>query len=744
MGRIVTFYSFKGGVGRTMALANVAFLAQANGKRVLVMDWDLEAPGLHYYFRGMQDVAGARSIRSAPGVLDLAWSWSNALREAKSTSDVERIVSLFRSGTYFRDIVRPLLSEDEFHEEGRLDYIGAGSSSILTPSETTYEEALSKFNWESFFSDEGGGVFLNALRDWARSEYDYVFIDSRTGFADVAGICTMQMPDVVALCYIYNRQNIDGISQVAGAIRNKGNSSITLRGVPMRVARENTSEEAEARARARKELSRKGGFTNESVENDQKLLSIKQAPNVPFYETIALVSSDRPRSDQLALDYLNLSSQLLGEEFHMPVLSPTWVETVRRRIQAKQVAPEYITDLLSKDTQRGIEEVTQLLEGAQDEHFEGDVDEDYLDTLIAAAVHVARNIEDAFESEHMLNLALDLVRSLAEMNPSRWERRLGDFLEFYLEQLSVFISPDEELILLDEADSILIKIGTDDAKLRRLTNRRRAARIQLLENNYESVSQIIGDMGKIFGELQHLRSSAEVPADLVLGDVDFHILRGDVQASQEKYDAAKRFYESGLRLPVLREPGGRPEALRLGYELHSRLARLPSAILPNEAGKHAVQALDWTGSSSSFIVHFLDLGEAVLRARTPQIASEFLAKSLKGSERRQQQIANFYSRTPSNMSRFLEWASGIVEILTANGEPPETFINPLLETLVTMLERGKLRARGRRIDSETTDRLREFVTRLATQVHISPELGDRLALLAEPRRRARPSGSSGE
>jgi MinD-like ATPase involved in chromosome partitioning or flagellar assembly len=42
-GRIITFYSFKGGVGRTMALANVAYLAAQNRKRVLVMDWDLEA-----------------------------------------------------------------------------------------------------------------------------------------------------------------------------------------------------------------------------------------------------------------------------------------------------------------------------------------------------------------------------------------------------------------------------------------------------------------------------------------------------------------------------------------------------------------------------------------------------------------------------------------------------------------------------------------------------------------------------
>jgi len=53
-GRIITFYSYKGGTGRSMALANTACLLARSlvGKsvRILVMDWDLEAPGLHRYF----------------------------------------------------------------------------------------------------------------------------------------------------------------------------------------------------------------------------------------------------------------------------------------------------------------------------------------------------------------------------------------------------------------------------------------------------------------------------------------------------------------------------------------------------------------------------------------------------------------------------------------------------------------------------------------------------------------------
>src|SRR5712691_9766014 len=50
-GTIVTFYSYKGGVGRTFALANIGALLSLWGYKTLCVDWDLEAPGLHLFFK---------------------------------------------------------------------------------------------------------------------------------------------------------------------------------------------------------------------------------------------------------------------------------------------------------------------------------------------------------------------------------------------------------------------------------------------------------------------------------------------------------------------------------------------------------------------------------------------------------------------------------------------------------------------------------------------------------------------
>ena len=62
VGQIVTFYSFKGGTGRTMALANVAWILAANGERVLIADWDLESPGLHRFFQPFMDQIGRAHV----------------------------------------------------------------------------------------------------------------------------------------------------------------------------------------------------------------------------------------------------------------------------------------------------------------------------------------------------------------------------------------------------------------------------------------------------------------------------------------------------------------------------------------------------------------------------------------------------------------------------------------------------------------------------------------------------------
>ena len=50
MGRIVSIHSYRGGTGKSNISANLAYLAARRGKRVAVLDTDLQAPGVHLLF----------------------------------------------------------------------------------------------------------------------------------------------------------------------------------------------------------------------------------------------------------------------------------------------------------------------------------------------------------------------------------------------------------------------------------------------------------------------------------------------------------------------------------------------------------------------------------------------------------------------------------------------------------------------------------------------------------------------
>ncbi len=59
--RIVTVHSYRGGTGKSTTAANAALLATAAGRRVAVVDTDIQSPGLHRFF-GLGRFASCRSL----------------------------------------------------------------------------------------------------------------------------------------------------------------------------------------------------------------------------------------------------------------------------------------------------------------------------------------------------------------------------------------------------------------------------------------------------------------------------------------------------------------------------------------------------------------------------------------------------------------------------------------------------------------------------------------------------------
>ncbi|WP_198953315.1 FxSxx-COOH system tetratricopeptide repeat protein [Kitasatospora sp. CB01950] len=277
-GRIVTFYSYKGGTGRTMALANTAWILAANGYRVLVVDWDLEAPGLAQFFRPFLN---PEVVAATTGIMDL---FADYLEEARRPidRDPEWIEDFARIHPHALSLAWP-----HFPGSGRIDLVPAGQQNR--------DYSVARLDWDLLYERYEGRRFIQSLRADMKRRYDYVLIDSRTGLTDTADICTVEMPDDLVVCFTLSDQSIDGSSRIARVIEDRyGDRDIRIMPVPMRID-EGEKEKADAgRALARIKFA---GLPAGFAESDlARYWAGVEIPYRPFYayEEILAPFGDQP------------------------------------------------------------------------------------------------------------------------------------------------------------------------------------------------------------------------------------------------------------------------------------------------------------------------------------------------------------------------------------------------------------------------------------------------------------------
>ena len=268
---VTTFYSFKGGVGRTMALVNAAVDLAGRGRRVLVVDCDLEAPGLDTF-----DLLRPRT--PTPGIIDFVGEYLASGR----APDVERFIGE-ASGSV---------------GDGRLWVMPSGL-------QDTYAANFNQIDWGALYGQHDGYLLFEDLKaQWKRAvEPDYVLIDSRTGHTDTGGICTRQLPDAVAILFFPNEQNLRGLAKVVADIRSEAeaprNKAIDLHFVMSNVP----------------DLDDEDSILEEQIEAFRCRLRFEREPMVVHrYDSLSLLNQvvftkDRPQS-RLAKEYRELVREI--------------------------------------------------------------------------------------------------------------------------------------------------------------------------------------------------------------------------------------------------------------------------------------------------------------------------------------------------------------------------------------------------------------------------------------------------
>ncbi len=184
---IISFFSYKGGVGRTQLMANTgACLFYEFNKRVLLIDWDLEAPGLGFFFKNITE-NGTQS-----SVIDLFEAYM-VYMDTQET-DVQTTIPTFDT---------PYLQKYQETEHGCLHL-------VLSPNTAAYFDKLHLFDWERFYKNYDGKNYIEWLKEDLKSKYDYILIDSRTGRTPYGGIVNTQMAELSVFVIAPNLQNFNG------------------------------------------------------------------------------------------------------------------------------------------------------------------------------------------------------------------------------------------------------------------------------------------------------------------------------------------------------------------------------------------------------------------------------------------------------------------------------------------------------------------------------------------------------
>jgi len=183
----VTFYSCRGGVGRTTALVNVAVDLALRKRKVLLIDFDLEAPSLPS-FAPLRSKDG-----SHPGLVEFIDEY---LRSGKAPDIADYV---YQAKPVGKDC-------------GEIWVMPAGRG------DDDYWRAFFKIDWKELYDLQDGFVFFEDIKfQWREAFHpDYVLIDARAGINDRLAICTRQLPDAVAMLFTPKKAGEVGVSDRAG------------------------------------------------------------------------------------------------------------------------------------------------------------------------------------------------------------------------------------------------------------------------------------------------------------------------------------------------------------------------------------------------------------------------------------------------------------------------------------------------------------------------------------------------
>ena len=276
--RTVTFYSFKGGVGRTTALTHVAWILAMRGRKVVAVDLDLEAPGLSTAF----------NLQPQPKY---------------------GIVDYFYERSYLPEGIKPNISITEIFGEvripnakGRLFVVPAGCLSL------DYISKVDDLHANTVIDGDQNLWTVFKREIYEQLKPDVILIDSRTGINQWGALSLIQAANEAIIFLFPNEQNKQGIELLLRSLNTLKNLSINFVFSPV----PDVSKLDKVNEIYKYFLDEIKIATDEEFEiDDNDPLELPEPLVIPYLQPIALADNYPVRA---LLDYYNKIVNLIDEE----------------------------------------------------------------------------------------------------------------------------------------------------------------------------------------------------------------------------------------------------------------------------------------------------------------------------------------------------------------------------------------------------------------------------------------------
>jgi MinD-like ATPase involved in chromosome partitioning or flagellar assembly len=191
---IISFFSFKGGVGRTTALVATALTLARNGYRVAIVDLDLEAPGLATIF--------SPDNSNNLGVIDYLLEKKIQGENWKLSTHIKTITELTLLG----------------NDGGIIQLLPAGT---VDPD---YLEKLARLDFQNLVDGELRSTMGNMLKELenAAKPLDFILMDARAGFHDIGGLAITNLSHAAVIFGTQSRQSWAGLTHVIRHLASPG------------------------------------------------------------------------------------------------------------------------------------------------------------------------------------------------------------------------------------------------------------------------------------------------------------------------------------------------------------------------------------------------------------------------------------------------------------------------------------------------------------------------------------------